>query len=273
MEVKSAIAKKLQRYISPDDKSKLALEIGAGDGVQGEHFGRLNPFSVIASVDLRGSFVPRQKNHQFVLANCQNLPFKDETFDVAVAVRSLHFIEDLKKGLREIDRVLKPGGILLVISYPIFRFENSSASEIFNKFCQNLLHTELKEYWSSTTAENFFNYCDPGNEDRKKFYGDDEEISFNHEEEIDLLDLETIMLESEIVKRFILRHGKLLFDQEFEELQRNLLELNGYVYSDLLFVNCRFMINFQITLLVSKKSKNVIDQVAFWEEDNVQCHL
>lgn len=258
MEVKSAIAKEIKKYSLPDEKTKMVIEIGAGDGKVSQILGQLNPFSVITSVDLRKHFIPDKNNHQFVLANCENLPLKTSSFDVVVAVRSLHFIKNLEKGLREIDRILKPGGIFIAIYYPIFKFENNLAGEIFNKFCSNLLEAELKEYWSSETAKNFLTYCDPDNKSRKKLYGSDEQISFNHTEEIDLLDLEKVFVESEIVKRYVVRNGKLHFDQKFEELQSYLLELKGFDLTDLLFVNCTFLITFQISLQLSKKPNNVV---------------
>jgi len=260
MEVKSAIAKEIKKYALPDEKQKMVIEIGAGDGKLGELLGRLNPLSIITSIDLRGNFVTEQNNHQVVLANCENLPFKNSLFEVVVAVRSLHFIENLEKGLGEIDRILKPGGIFLAIYYPVFQFEDELAGEIFNKFGSNLLEAEMKEYWSSETAKNFLTYCDPENEARKKLYGNDEQITFDHTEKIDLLDLEKVLVESEIVKKFIARNGKLHFDQKFEVLQQDLLELEGFDFSDLLFVNCTFSITFQISLLLSKKPNNVLEE-------------
>lgn len=45
-----------------------------------------------------------------------SLPFSDRTFDLVTAVETLYFWPDLVAGMREILRVLKPGGNLVVIA-------------------------------------------------------------------------------------------------------------------------------------------------------------
>ncbi len=44
------------------------------------------------------------------------LPFRDHVFDIAFCRSVLHHLEDLDSGLKEIWRVLRPGGILLVLN-------------------------------------------------------------------------------------------------------------------------------------------------------------
>jgi ubiquinone/menaquinone biosynthesis C-methylase UbiE len=49
-----------------------------------------------------------------------NLPYGNATFDIAYARHTLHYTENLKRTLAEIERVLKPNGTLYVIdSHPI----------------------------------------------------------------------------------------------------------------------------------------------------------
>lgn len=51
----------------------------------------------------------------FIEADCTNLPFSDESFDLCVISFGLRNIEDMGKALKEIYRVLKPGGIFINI--------------------------------------------------------------------------------------------------------------------------------------------------------------
>ena len=44
------------------------------------------------------------------------LPFEDDTFDLATAVETVYFWPDLQAGLKEIKRVLKPGGQLAIFN-------------------------------------------------------------------------------------------------------------------------------------------------------------
>jgi SAM-dependent methyltransferase len=47
---------------------------------------------------------------RFQVADIQELPFEDASFDVIVANHMLYHVPDLDKGLSEVRRVLKPGG-------------------------------------------------------------------------------------------------------------------------------------------------------------------
>lgn len=52
--------------------------------------------------------------HQLQQADITQLPFSDNSFDIAYAVHVLHLVEGWQKAVQEAKRVLKPGGWLLV---------------------------------------------------------------------------------------------------------------------------------------------------------------
>ncbi len=56
----------------------------------------------------------RFSNIKYVNAFAQNLPFEDDEFDVALFIRVIHHIEKPEEALKEIKRVLKPGGFLII---------------------------------------------------------------------------------------------------------------------------------------------------------------
>ena len=47
---------------------------------------------------------------EFHLADASLLPFDDDTFDAAVVVQVYEYVEDVAVDLRELTRVLRPGG-------------------------------------------------------------------------------------------------------------------------------------------------------------------
>lgn len=47
----------------------------------------------------------------------ENLPYEDNSFDAATVAFGVRNFEDLKKGLSEINRVIKPGGQLVVLEF------------------------------------------------------------------------------------------------------------------------------------------------------------
>ena len=51
--------------------------------------------------------------------DCENLSFNDNTFDVAFIAFGIRNFEDKKKGLKELHRVLKPNGLLLILELSV----------------------------------------------------------------------------------------------------------------------------------------------------------
>jgi ubiquinone/menaquinone biosynthesis C-methylase UbiE len=60
---------------------------------------------------------PTLAGAKFFEATIENLPLASETFDVAVASMAVHFCDDVPRALKEMFRVLAPGG-RIVISAP-----------------------------------------------------------------------------------------------------------------------------------------------------------
>ncbi|HVE53668.1 MAG TPA: methyltransferase domain-containing protein, partial [Ramlibacter sp.] len=56
----------------------------------------------------------RRRGLRFVEASAERLPFPDGHFDRAMMLRSFHHMPDQEAALRELRRVLKPGGSVLV---------------------------------------------------------------------------------------------------------------------------------------------------------------
>lgn len=96
------------------------LELGAGSCFASEWFNRLGYYTV--SLDLnpeildfaRGRWSLDQRldvqRSSFVAGDGQLLPFADSTFDGVICLNALHHMPDYTATLREIRRVLKPGG-------------------------------------------------------------------------------------------------------------------------------------------------------------------
>lgn len=65
-------------------------------------------------------------------ASVSQLPFSDNTFDVVTAVETHFWWPDLSAGMREVLRVLKPGGSLIVIA-EVYKGANSIISKLAEK--------------------------------------------------------------------------------------------------------------------------------------------
>jgi demethylmenaquinone methyltransferase/2-methoxy-6-polyprenyl-1,4-benzoquinol methylase len=72
-----------------------------------------------------------------VCADALHMPFEDNTFDVAFCAFGMRNLDNKSKGLEELNRVLKPGGQLMILEF--FKAD-SLASRFFNKtFAQHIM--------------------------------------------------------------------------------------------------------------------------------------
>lgn len=68
---------------------------------------------------------------EFIKASAEELPFKDDSFDVVVVTYSLCTIPDGVKALKEMRRVLKPGGKLLFCEHGLAPDKNVAKVQSF----------------------------------------------------------------------------------------------------------------------------------------------
>ena len=96
--------------------SSAALDVGCGEG----RFCRLLRQRGVKAVGLDSSPTllkearHRDPNGEYVLGRVESLPFAEARFDVVIAYLSLVDFADLRAAIREIARVLAPGGRFLI---------------------------------------------------------------------------------------------------------------------------------------------------------------
>jgi demethylmenaquinone methyltransferase / 2-methoxy-6-polyprenyl-1,4-benzoquinol methylase len=83
--------------------------------------------------------VSRKNSHPISLvgADALALPFFSESFDVAVSAFVLRNLSDMDQGLREMQRVLRPGGVLGVLDFGMP--QNSIAAALYRFYFQKIL--------------------------------------------------------------------------------------------------------------------------------------
>ena len=116
-------------------KGKHVLELAAGPGLIAKHVADAAEFMI--ATDASKKMIEQAKkgknprNLTYLQADAAHLNFAKNSFDVVIISNALHIIPEPEAVLSEIQRVLKPGGILIA---PNFIHKNSyMLSHMMNK--------------------------------------------------------------------------------------------------------------------------------------------
>lgn len=123
-------ARKL-RKMSDLPSEKVVLEIGCGQGVGTKYIQKYFEPKSIRAIDLDPQMVKRAKrrvrdpNITFEVGDASDLSFKDASFDAIFDFGIIHHIPNWEDSLRELYRVLKPDGQLILEDLSIETFEKN----------------------------------------------------------------------------------------------------------------------------------------------------
>ncbi len=106
-----------------DHSGHRVLEIGAGLGTDLAQFARHG--ALTTDVDLSAGHLEHAKRNfslrglrgEFRQGDAEALPFDDDTFDIVYSNGVIHHTPDTHRAVREMHRVLKPGGRAIVMVY------------------------------------------------------------------------------------------------------------------------------------------------------------
>jgi demethylmenaquinone methyltransferase / 2-methoxy-6-polyprenyl-1,4-benzoquinol methylase len=117
--------RKLRKKLKPYKPSKI-LDVATGTADLAIELTKLNPETIIG-IDIAEAMlavgdqkilkIKKQDVITLQQADSENLPFDDNTFDAATVAYGVRNFETPLKGLKEIYRVLKPGGVLMVLEF------------------------------------------------------------------------------------------------------------------------------------------------------------
>lgn len=94
------------------------LDIGCGDGTLTSHLNKLNKAKTVMGVDISKTAISQAKKKypaiDFAVVSATTIPFSKESFDFIAMVELVEHIIDIEKMFKEVNKVLKPGGFILV---------------------------------------------------------------------------------------------------------------------------------------------------------------
>ena len=115
------------------------LDLAAGTGSSSIAF-NLEGVRVVASDFSQGMLAEGRKRHpelEFVFADATNLPFAANEFDATTISFGLRNVVDVEKALREMFRVTKPGGRVVICEFS--RVQNRFLRPLYEFYLKRLL--------------------------------------------------------------------------------------------------------------------------------------
>ena len=130
-------------------EGKEVLEIATGPGLLAKHVAYAAN-RMVATDYAEGMIREAKKgthpaNLTFEVADATALPYADDSFDAVLIANALHVMPDPEAALREIRRVLRPGGILIAPNF--VEHKKGAASRVWSGILQ-LAGISFAHQWS-----------------------------------------------------------------------------------------------------------------------------
>ena len=129
------------------------LELACGTGRVTRHLVKnFSPTTKITASDLNPGMIAVAKRQvpepsiDWLTADMQDLPFKDNVFDVAVCQYGIMFVPDKPKAIREIARVLKRGGVFYFNTWD--KIENNGVPRIARQVVTDYYNGAQPEFYA-----------------------------------------------------------------------------------------------------------------------------
>jgi len=137
------------------------LEVGCGTGEFAARLHQALPNADLLATDQSARMVEltRQRHVSAERADIEDLPFADASFDVVAAMWMLYHVPDLHRGLAEIARVLRPGGLLVAATNGDGHLAqlrlDAGGAPAFTQFSQENGATALASHFVDVRREDF----------------------------------------------------------------------------------------------------------------------
>ncbi len=140
--------KRLMLELCPVSKGDRALDIGCGVGHEAQRLAELvGPSGRVVGIDRGESNIAEARRRaaglslpvEFQIADAHQLNFTNHSFDLCRAERVLLYVEEPRRVLNEMVRVVRPGGCVIVFDFDHEGFLLDASDQAFTRRIKKLL--------------------------------------------------------------------------------------------------------------------------------------
>ncbi|MDL2246549.1 class I SAM-dependent methyltransferase [Methanobrevibacter sp. OttesenSCG-928-K11] len=138
------------------NNTNIILDIGCGGGVNLKRFSKIAKNGKIYGIDYSDVSVQKSKELnkdnnlvEVMEGSVSDLPFEDNTFDLITGFETVYFWPDFEEDLKEVYRVLKPGGTFFICNEAVH--DENDSKDKYEKIV-NLLDMNI---YSEDALNNF----------------------------------------------------------------------------------------------------------------------
>jgi len=132
------VERDLRRVTGDTLRARRALDLACGTGYAAIGLAASGIAGEVHASDLSIKMLERSRDNarsagarvRLALADAERLPYDDDVFDLVVARGALHHVPSPLDALREIRRVLEPGGVAVVLAEPTAAGERQVAAVV-----------------------------------------------------------------------------------------------------------------------------------------------
>lgn len=146
-------------------KPKMILDVACGTGDVSFRLHEMFPKAHVTGLDLSAGMLkiakekltemePEDQHHiTFLEGDCLHMPFPNETFDLVTVAYGVRNFEHLEEGYREMQRVMKPGGVICVIE--LSEPSNETIKRLYRLYTRHLIPVVGKMVSHDTRAYSY----------------------------------------------------------------------------------------------------------------------
>ena len=132
------VERDLRRVTGGAVRSRRALDLACGTGYAAIGLAAAHLADEVHASDLSMKMLERCRDNargaraavRLALSDAERLPYADDSFDLVVARGALHHVPSPLDALKEIRRVLEPGGVAIVLAEPTAPGERQVAAVV-----------------------------------------------------------------------------------------------------------------------------------------------